>query len=97
MSDQDRHVLTHAELVTAILRQKNVHDGLWMLLAEFGIAGMNIGPSKSELSPAAVVPILKIGIVRVDDKHDLVGSNIVVDAAAAHPTPPRKVTPSEDQ
>ena len=74
-------VFSYREVVEALLRYNNIHEGLWGIYIEFGIAGANIsfGPAK-ELTPAAIVPIAKLGIQRFEEPNDL-----TVDAAKVNP------------
>lgn len=75
-------VFSHKEVVTALLKSQNIHEGIWGLYIEFGIGATNIGPNPNEVQPAAIVPVLKIGLQQFDTL-----SNISVDAAAVNPPP----------
>jgi len=88
MAETDRYVFDHREIVETLVKHQSLHDGLWMMLVEFGIKGMNVGPSNNDLAPAALVPVLKIGITKIAPDHPLAGSNLVVDAAKVNPRPP---------
>ena len=37
-------VFTYKEVVEALIRYNNIHEGLWDLYIEFGLAAANIGP-----------------------------------------------------
>ena len=76
-------VFTHKEVVEALIRYNNIHEGLWDLYLEFGLAAANIGPGPGgELSPAAIVPVQKIGLQRTEKI-----TNLTADAAEVNPLP----------
>ena len=65
MPETKNIVFTHKEVVEALIRYNDIHEGLWGLYIEFGLAGANVGPTPGgDLNPAAVVPVLKIGLNR---------------------------------
>lgn len=70
------------EVAEALALKAGVDEGLWGLYVEFGIAGGNVqtGPSGDEMNPAAIVPILKLGIQRFEKP-----SGMTVDASALAP------------
>lgn len=80
MPEVQNVTFTFAEVAKALIRQSDIHEGLWGIYIEFGIAAANIGPSPDKLSPAAVVPIAKIGLQKFDKPN-----NLTVDAAEANP------------
>jgi len=80
MAEVEKYVFSHAEVVEALIKQQDLHEGKWMLHIEFGIAAVNAGPGPTELEPAAIVPIHKIGLRRSDED-----TNLTVDASAVNP------------
>jgi hypothetical protein len=86
MAEPDRFIFTYKELATAMVKQQGVHEGLWMIYVEFGIQGANVGESKDQVVPTAIVPVLKVGLQLIAKDHPLADSAIVVDAAAVNPT-----------
>ncbi len=74
---------TYKEIVEALLIKQNVHEGIWGIYMEFAIQGTNI-ESHAGTYPAAVVPVVKIGL----QKMDKVGP-ISVDAAEVNPVSDR--------
>jgi hypothetical protein len=73
---------THKEIAEALIKKNNIHEGLWGISIEFGIGAANISqsPESVELYPAAIVPVLKIGILRFSSPN-----NLTVDAAEVNP------------
>jgi hypothetical protein len=72
---------THKEVVEALIRYNDIHEGLWTLSIEFGLAAANVGPEPSELLPAAIIAVKKIGLQRSEETN-----NLTVDAAEANPS-----------
>ena len=76
MAEPDRIVFRHKEVVEALLRREGIKQGIWGLFIRFGIGGINVGPTRDELNPAAVVPVLEIGLQKFEEVN-----NMSVDAA----------------
>ena len=77
---------TYKEVVEALIRYNNLHEGLWGLSIEFGLAAANVGPEPGgDLSPTAIIPVKKIGITRSNELN-----NLTVDAAEVNPAPKAK-------
>lgn len=92
MPETKQITFSHKEIATVLVRSAGLHEGIWGLLIEFGIKGMNIGTTEEagdDVTPAAVVPILRIGLQRFDKE-----TAISVDAAKVNPAPPGE--PRED-
>ena len=71
---------SHKEVATALIKAQGIHEGIWGLYVRFGIAARNIGAGDDDLQPAAIVPIMTIGLQQFDKVH-----NLSVDAAVANP------------
>jgi hypothetical protein len=83
MSEINNIEFDYKEVAEALVRYNNIKEGIWGIWIKFGIQGANIGQeSTGSLTPAAIVPILKIGLQRFDKPN-----NLAVDAAKI---PPRK-------
>lgn len=82
MAEPTQIMLSHKEVVTAMLKQQGIHEGIWMLSVNFGMAASNVGQTEdgSDLHPAAIIPILGIGIQKTE-----VLNNLSVDAAQVNP------------
>jgi hypothetical protein len=70
------------EIVTALIKAHDIHEGRWGLFVNFGINAQNVGPSENELRPTAMIPILQMGLIRFDKD-----TNLSVDAAQVNPRP----------
>lgn len=83
MAESALVTFSHQEVVAALIKAQNIHEGLWSLYVEFGIAAANVpaGPSEDNgYFPAAIVPVVKLGIQRTDTS-----TNLSVDAAVSNP------------
>ena len=87
MAESTLVVFTHKEVVEALLKKQGIHEGIWGLYVRFGIRGANLGASDSDLMPAAIVPVLQIGLQKFEKEN-----NISVDAAKANPAPTKQRT-----
>jgi len=91
MAEVEKIVFEYREVVEALVKKENIHEGFWALYIEFGISAANIGDrlgdsdssdAPSIVTPAAIIPVQKIGIMKTDHL-----TNISVDAAKVNPRP----------
>jgi hypothetical protein len=84
MPETNQITFSHQEIAEALIKKGDLHEGLWGIYIEFGIGAANIGqgPDSEEINivPAAIVPVLKIGIQRFPKSN-----NLTVDAAKVNP------------
>ena len=75
---------SYKELATVLIKHQGIHEGLWSLTVQFAMqAGMTkSGPAEGDVVIAAVIPLLKMGIQKLDKP-----SPISVDAAEVNPPP----------
>jgi hypothetical protein len=76
MAEPKQLVFTYKELAEMMVRQTGLKEGLWGVFLRFGIGGANIGQGPEDLLPAAIVPVVEIGLQRFDEP-----SRLTVDAA----------------
>ncbi|MEA2413649.1 MAG: hypothetical protein QOI58_306 [Thermoanaerobaculia bacterium] len=75
----ERRIFEFREVVEMMLRRENIREGKWVLAVEFGIGAINVAePGTTDARPAAIVPIVNMGILR-NDKSEL--ENLAVDAS----------------
>ncbi len=89
MAETGTHVLfSHQEVTQALIRQAGLHEGIWRLHIEFGIAGgeITLMPGGTP-NPAAIVPINRMGLRRVAEL-----DAFSADAAEINPLPSDKQT-----
>jgi hypothetical protein len=80
MPDATQYTFSHKELATLLVKELKIHEGVWGLYVKFGIGAVNAGPNDNELAPAAVVPVLNIGLQQFEKEN-----NLSVDAAKVNP------------
>ena len=71
------------EVAEALVRFHNIHEGFWGISVRFGLQGINITSQPDgggDLTPAAIIPILKIGLQKFEDLN-----NLSVDASKVNP------------
>jgi len=74
---------SHKEVAEALIKKQNIHEGIWGVYIEFGIGAANVGQDPTDalnVLPAAIVPVVKIGIQRFPQPNSL-----TVDAAVVNP------------
>jgi hypothetical protein len=84
MAEISQYSFKLSEVITALIKAQDLHDGIWMLSVTFGFAVANSGPSDTELSPAAVNALQSIGLQRMPP--DTKPTNLMVDAAKVNPS-----------
>ena len=80
MPETSQYTYSFKEIVTALIKIQDIHEGIWGLFVNFGLNASNVGPSENELRPAAMIPILAIGLQKFDKEN-----NLSVDAAKVNP------------
>jgi len=82
MAEVSMYSFTHQEVAAALVKQQGIHEGIWGIYIEFGFGAGNIGqaPNDTNLVPAAIIPITKIGIQRFPEPN-----NLTVDAEKVNP------------
>jgi hypothetical protein len=76
MAEAKLFTFTYQELAEMMVRKLGLSEGLWGIYVRFGLQATNVGPGPEDLRPAAILPVLEIGLQRVDEP-----SSLAVDAA----------------
>ena len=80
MPEATQYTFSHKEVVEALIKKQGLHAGLWMLYVEFGLGAANVGPAEDQITPAAIVPLVKLGLQKGEKENAL-----TVDAAKVNP------------
>jgi len=80
MAKARQYNFSYPEVAEALVKKLNLHEGLWGIYVKFGIQGANLGPSDDKLVPAAIIPILNLGLQRFEETNSL-----TVDASKVNP------------
>lgn len=85
MAETTQILYSHKEITTLLIKEKNLHEGLYDIALEFQIMVGSVGPTPETIMPGAVLGVSRIGITKVLQT----GIN-TVDAAKVNPPPPSK-------
>jgi hypothetical protein len=80
MPETSQMVFSFKEIVTALIKAQNIHEGIWGLFVNFGLGASNVGPNDNELKPTAMIPVIAMGLQRFEKEN-----NLSVDAAKVNP------------
>ena len=83
MPETNQLIFSFKEVVTALIKAHDIHDGIWGFILNFGLNAQNIGPNENELRPAALIPVISVGLMKFDKE-----TNLSVDAAKVNPAMP---------
>lgn len=82
MAETKQIAFSYKEVAEMMVKQQGIHEGLWGIFLRFGIQGANLGPTPEDILPAAIVPVLEIGLQKLAEP-----SRLTVDAAVVNPAP----------
>jgi hypothetical protein len=88
MAEPTQIVFSYQELAEVLARHAKVTTGHWGVFIKFALSATNIGKDKDNYLPAAIVPIVEIGIRQFDQP-----CNLTVDVAQIKPVEATKGTP----
>ena len=71
------------EVAGLMIKDRDLHEGLWMIQVTFGFAAINTGPTADEMFPTAMVPVQSIGLARVPDPGPLTVNAAIVNPRTA--------------
>lgn len=83
MSDQ--FIFSHRELIEALIKQSNIHDGLWALSINFNVGIGLYGPAPDQVYPGGTITVQQIGITRHVGPPPAGPGQITVDASKVNP------------
>jgi hypothetical protein len=76
MAEPQVFKFSYKELAELMIKKQGLKDGIWGIYVNFGIAGTNTGPTAESIVPAALVPLIEMGLQRFETPNAL-----TVDAA----------------
>ena len=85
MAESGQYIFSYKEVVEALLKKQDIHDGIWQLFVKFNLGAANIGPSETEVLPSAIVSITQLGLLKAERE-----TSIGVDAAKVNPETRRR-------
>ncbi len=87
MAEAKQYVFTYREVAEQLVKSVDIQEGYWGVYFEFGLKAANVG-GPDDLIPAAVLPVLKVGIQRFDEPN-----NLTVDAKEVNPSRKKPAKP----
>ncbi len=84
MPEINQYLLNNKELLELIIKHSGFHEGKWMLLASYGIAPGNYGPTPDETGPGIAFAFTKVGIQRAGTDTP---EKMMLDASNINPPP----------
>ena len=72
------------EVITALIKQQGLHEGLWVFGVEFQFAVGTFGPTPADARPGVILQIGKVTLAR---KEAATPDELAVDAAVVNPAP----------
>ena len=82
MGEPEIIMFEYKEIVQALVKQQGIHEGIWGLTIKFGLQVGNIQMGEKDAVPGVIIPLVKMGIQRLDK-----ASPLSVDAAEVNPPP----------
>ena len=80
------------ELATLMIKQQNIHEGIWGIYVKFAIGAVNAPDATGTFFPTALVPVKELGLQKFD-----ASNNLTVDAAKVNPINRGKKAPNASQ
>jgi hypothetical protein len=74
-------MLNHQELLTLMIKDQNIHSGLWMITFEFQMGTTVAGATLDTAYPTAMVGVSRVGL----QKTEVHVNGLCVDAAVVNP------------
>jgi len=84
MPEIGTYTFSHRELLELMIRHAGIHEGEWVLQANFVFTAGNFGPDENDVFPGGLVIVQKLGITRATTDSP---KSLVVDAARINPPP----------
>lgn len=78
---------SHVELVTLMLKEAGIHEGMWQLNVNFRLGAGTFGFTPTEFAPAALVTVEALMIAEFDPQPDMPVPSLVFDAKKLNPKP----------
>ena len=90
MPDTTQLMFKPHEVLVALLKEGNIHEGKWQLVLSFAFSGMNMGPTETEVVPGAAIAVTGVGLQRAlpESPAALVADAAIVNPASSGPLPP---------
>lgn len=85
MPETNQIRFSHAEVLNLLVREADVHEGLWALSFQVGMQVGRISTGPDSALPGASILIQGLGIQRLDEEMPITPGSTYVDAAKVNP------------
>lgn len=85
MTKATQFLYPHRDLVTMMLREAEIHEGYWQLIANFRLGVGNVGASPQDAMPTGMVSFAGAGIQKFDRQEGQELPPLTYDAAELNP------------
>lgn len=82
MATPKQYVFSFKEIAALMVKDVGVKEGHWGIHVRFGLQAGNVGANNDDLKPAAILPILEMGLQRFEEP-----TSLSVDAAEVNRNP----------
>jgi len=82
MPETSQLMFKYQEVLEALIKKADLHEGKWQLIMTFGLGAGNMGPNEAEIVPGAMVAVTSIGLQKAVEGAP---PALVADAAVVNP------------
>jgi hypothetical protein len=82
MPEINQYTFKYSEVIEALIKHANLHEGKWQIIMTFGLGAANMGPNPAEVVPGAAVAVVNIGLQKAAADSP---ESLVIDAAIVNP------------
>jgi hypothetical protein len=84
MPEISSYTFKYKEVLEALIKKADLHEGKWQITMTFGLAAANMGPSSEEVVPGAAVAVTSIGLTKAtpESPEALTADAVVVNPAS---------------
>ena len=91
MAETETYSFDLREVTIALIKQQDIHEGVWILGFEFGLGAGYFGLTKEDSRPSALIQPLKLQLTRQSDATKDI--SIAINAGEVNPPVSDKATP----
>jgi len=82
MPEVNQYTFKYQEVLEALIKKADLHDGKWQLIMTFGLVAANMGATAAELVPGAAIAVTGIGLQKAGPESP---EALTADAAVVNP------------
>ena len=82
MPEVSQYSFKYSEILEALVKKADLHEGKWQLTVAFGLTGANMGPTPAEIVPGVAIAITGLGLQKATPESP---QSLTIDAAVVNP------------